>query len=114
MREFTITDNTSKQEFFCREDEYVLHAMQRIGKTCVPVGCKGGGCGVCRVSIISGKADYGRMSKAHVTVEQKDNGYALACRIKPESDLIIECAPKPNASIGIVAYQNTQLNEVSK
>lgn len=93
MRVFTITDKTSKQEFVCGEQEYVLYAMQRIGKTCIPIGCKGGGCGVCRINIISGKADFGPMSKAHVTVVEKNNGYALACRVKPKSDLVLECAP---------------------
>lgn len=114
MHDFTITDNTSKQTFVCRNDEYVLFAMQRIGKTYIPIGCKGGGCGVCRINIISGKVDYGRMSKAHVTVEEKNNGYALACRIKPKSDLVIECASKTNTSIGLEVHINTQLNEVSQ
>ena len=114
MREFTITDKTSKQAFVCREEEYVLYAMQRVGKTCIPIGCKGGGCGVCRISIISGTAEYGRMSKAHVTEEQKKNGYALACRVKPTSDLVLECAPKPKASMKQQVFQHTQLNEVSQ
>jgi ferredoxin len=114
MRKFTITDNTSKQAFVCYEAEYVLYAMQHIGNTCIPIGCKGGGCGVCRIRIISGSADYGCMSKAHVTDEQKNSGYALACRVKPKSDLVLECAPKPKAPINQGANQNTQLNEVSK
>jgi ferredoxin len=111
MHEFTITDNTSKQTFVCRDDEYVLYAMQLIGKKFIPIGCKGGGCGICRINIISGKVNYGCMSKAHVTVEEKNNGYALACRIKPKSDLVIECASKTNTSIGEEVQINTQLNE---
>ncbi len=102
MRKFTITNMTSKQEFVCSEDEYVLYAMQRIGKKCIPVGCKGGGCGVCRINIISGSADYGPMSKAHLTEEEKNCGYALACRVKPKSNLVLECAPKPKAPINKV------------
>ena len=97
MRVFNITDKTTKQTFVCSEEEYVLHAMQRIGKVFIPVGCKGGGCGVCRINIISGKADFGRMSKAHVNEEQLNIGYALACRVKPKSDLVIECAPNSKA-----------------
>ncbi|PKG98552.1 2Fe-2S iron-sulfur cluster-binding protein [Paraglaciecola sp. MB-3u-78] len=97
MRVFNITDKTSEQTFVCRENEYVLYAMQRTGIACIPIGCKGGGCGVCRINIIAGKVDFGPMSKAHVSDEQRKNGYALACRVKPRSHLVIECAPNLKA-----------------
>jgi ferredoxin len=114
MRLFTITDVTNKEEFNCRENEYVLYAMQRSGSKCIPVGCKGGGCGVCRVIIISGTPVFGPMSKLHVTEEEKNNGYALACRIKPKSDLSLECAPKPKASRTQEVSKNLQQKEVSQ
>ncbi|RUP78441.1 ferredoxin [Alteromonas sp. KS69] len=107
MREFTITDITSQQVFVCREDEYVLHAMQRNKKECIKLGCKGGGCGVCRINIISGSAEYGRMSKLHVTEKELKSGYALACRVKPKSDLIFECAPQPKASMNQEAHKTS-------
>lgn len=110
MSRFNITDKTSQQTFVCGEDEYVLYAMQRIGLVCIPVGCKGGGCGVCRINIIQGKADFGRMSKAHVSAEELKSGFALACRVKPKSDLIIECAQKPKIQTN---KHTIQLNEVS-
>ncbi|GAC18649.1 2Fe-2S iron-sulfur cluster-binding protein [Paraglaciecola arctica] len=113
MRQFNITNKTSKQSFVCREEDYILHAMLRTGIACIPVGCGGGGCGVCRINIISGKADFGRMSKVHVTDEQLNNGYALACRVKPKSDLVIECAPNSKSSQQR-ADLTKQLNEVSQ
>ena len=114
MRYFTITDITNKEEFNCRENEYVLYAMQRSGSKCIPIGCKGGGCGVCRINIISGTPNFGPMSKLHVTEEEKSNGYALACRIKPKTDLSFECAPKPKSSTTQEPSTNLQLKEVSQ
>ena len=114
MRYFTITDITNKEEFNCRENEYVLYAMQRSGSKCIPIGCKGGGCGVCRINIISGTPDFGPMSKLHVTEEEKSNGYALACRIKQKTDLSFECAPKPKSSTTQEPSTNLQLKEVSQ
>jgi hypothetical protein len=54
------------------------------------------------------------MSKLHVTEEEKNSGYALACRIKPKSDLSLECAPKPKASTNQEASKNMQLKKVSQ
>ena len=113
MPEFVITDFNSQQRFCCREDESVLKAMERHGLRTIPVGCRGGGCGVCRVKVHSGNYDCGRMSTAQVTHEQQQQGFALACRLKPTSDLVIECSPSPLAIDGITlvakAKQQTEV-----
>jgi ferredoxin len=71
----------------CRADEAVLTALERQGETLVSVGCRGGGCGACRVQVTSGQYRTGRMSRAHVSIEQQQAGFALACRLYPLSDL---------------------------
>lgn len=71
----------------CRADEAVLTALERQGETLVSVGCRGGGCGACRVQVTSGQYRTGRMSRAHVSIEQEQAGFALACRLYPLSDL---------------------------
>lgn len=93
MSIYVITEVSSGTQFNCRSDQYVLSALQQQGQACVPIGCRGGGCGVCRVQVISGDYECGRMSKAFVTPEQQKQGIALACRLAPKSDLVIECVP---------------------
>lgn len=68
--------------FDCRPDEPVLSAMARTGRRGIPAGCRGGGCGVCKVQVISGEYVAGPMSRSHVTEADQAEGIALACRIR--------------------------------
>ena len=101
MPDYVITEQHSQQSFTCKRDEFVLKAMENHGLHAIAVGCRGGGCGVCRVKVIAGSYKCARMSKAQVSTEQQQQGYALACRLKPTSDLLIECSPSPLAINGI-------------
>ena len=101
MPDYVITEQHSQQSFTCKQDEFVLKAMENHGLRAIAVGCRGGGCGVCGVKVISGSYECGRMSKAQVSTKQQQQGYALACRLKPTSDLLIECSPSPLAISGI-------------
>lgn len=79
-----------EETFPCWENEYVMEAMKRWGKGPINHGCFGGGCGVCKVQVVSG--DYcitKKMSSAHVTEEEKEKKIALMCCIKPCGDLVI-------------------------
>lgn len=76
--------------FACFKDQSVLTAMEKAGLAVVPVGCRGGGCGICKIAIEDGDFRAGKMSKAHVSDEELSRGNrALACRVFPESDLSI-------------------------
>ena len=80
----------------CGAAEKVLVAIERAfhrsGPLPVRVGCRQGGCGACRVRVLSGRYTTGKMSREHVTEEEERQGYALACRIHPLGDLEIEPA----------------------
>lgn len=73
--------------FTCKSDESILSAAERHGIAQLKVGCKGGGCGVCKVMIVEGTYELGRMSKAHCNEQQKADGLVLACRVKPTSNI---------------------------
>lgn len=90
---FIITDLDSGLQFKCKSTESVLAAMDRQGVKSIPVGCRGGGCGICRVRITGGTFETGKMSKLHVPFEERSEGFGLSCRIYPRSDLLFEYKP---------------------
>lgn len=77
-------------KFACREDEFVLEAMKRAGRGPIYYGCFGGGCGGCKVRVVSGKYSIEKkMSHAHVNEKEQEDGIVLACCIKPRGNLTI-------------------------
>ncbi|MCL2883478.1 MAG: 2Fe-2S iron-sulfur cluster-binding protein [Coriobacteriia bacterium] len=76
------------EAFSCRDDEFVIEAMVR--EDCGPVhsGCFGGGCGVCKMRIVSG--DYTiekKMNRTYLKEQEQEKGAVLICCVKPRSDL---------------------------
>ncbi len=87
---FRITSSTG-ETFSCRADESVLAAMRRANAGPIRHGCHGGGCGVCKMRVVSGSyIAFQPMSRAHVTIEEAQCGYVLLCCIQPTSDLTLE------------------------
>ncbi len=74
---------------FCQEDEPLLIALARHGYTNVLVGCRSGGCGVCKIRVTSGEFETGKMSIKHISQAEKDMNITLACKSFPKSDLTI-------------------------
>ena len=69
--------------------------MEQLGRKEIPVGCRGGGCGVCRVQVLDGGEYHtGKMSRAQVSVEDEAKGMCLACKLVPESDLQLKVVGK--------------------
>ena len=76
----------------CNPDESLLQAMERAGEGVIAVGCRGGGCGVCRVQVMTGRYLTRPMSAARVSPSERVSGYALACRLFPRGDLSVRSA----------------------
>jgi len=70
--------------------ESVLATLRRAAPGILIVGCRRGGCGICKIKVVSGKATLGLCSAAELTAEEREQGMALACKAYPESDLVIE------------------------
>ena len=79
--------------FACPADSNVLFALERAGRKEIPIGCRRGGCGVCRVKILNGEVVRAKMSRAKVSAADELENYALACCIYPRSDLRVKLAP---------------------
>lgn len=71
----------------CAEGISVLRAMAAAGRSLLPVGCRSGGCGVCRVRVACGRYRTGLMSRAEVSAEDVEAGIVLACQLYPLTDL---------------------------
>ena len=80
----------SGTSFTCLEDEFLLEAMIRARSGPVHYGCFGGGCGICKMRIVSGSYVVDKhMSRAHVSEQEEEDGIALICCVKPRSDLTL-------------------------
>jgi ferredoxin len=90
---YRVSVHGSGHSFSCHGSESVLAAMTRQGIKDLPIGCRGGGCGVCRVQVERGAFRVGKVARIHVSEEDQNNGFALACRLFPESDLTVIPAP---------------------
>jgi ferredoxin len=71
----------------CAPSQTVLRGMENLGRRNIPVGCREGGCGVCKVEILEGRWRARKMSRDHVSQQDEAEGRVLACCIWPESDL---------------------------
>lgn len=83
--------------FSASPEHSVLVAMERAGQALIPVGCRGGGCGQCRIRILNGEYFSKRMSRAWVSPEDEAEGQVLACRVYARSDLTIVPDPPENS-----------------
>ena len=94
---FDVVVLPADRPFSCQHDQPVLHAMIAQGLHGLSVGCRSGGCGVCRVQVVSGQYISLPMSRAKVSPSDEAEGLVLACRIFPRSDLVIGPRPLPMA-----------------
>lgn len=88
FHEIRILD--AEQRIACTPGENLLRAMERLNLHLIPVGCRGGGCGVCRIRVRRGDYATRRMSRVHVSAADEAAGIALACCLMPQGDLEIE------------------------
>lgn len=95
MERFTVEVISTGEHFPCGREENLLQGMEksRVGMQMlhsIPIGCRGGGCGICRVRVLSGDYETKKMSVKHVTEDQKNAGFVLACRAFPRSAIQLE------------------------
>ncbi|MEJ8857510.1 2Fe-2S iron-sulfur cluster binding domain-containing protein [Variovorax robiniae] len=90
ITKFVVAIGNTQERYACRADQTLLGGMEQLGRRGIPVGCRGGGCGVCKVRIESGAVRRDRMSRRHVSAKEEAEGYVLACRAYPQSDLQVQ------------------------
>ncbi len=82
------------QSYRCPDEETLLRGMEALGHKGIPVGCRNGGCGVCKVEILEGSYVKRVMSREHITEEDEAAGRVLACRVRPCSDMRLQVIGK--------------------
>lgn len=89
MTRYTVTLAEIGERYACAEGESLLAGMLRLGRKGIPIGCRGGGCGVCRIEVVSGKVRVKAMSRDHVSSEDEAAGRVLACCAYPAGDVVL-------------------------
>ena len=108
---YKISLKTRKQQFEydCAPDVPPLRAARDLFIP-IPTGCPRGGCGMCKVKVVSGEYDQELVrSLDALTDEELENGYALACCMTPKSDLEIIAAEDYEEQL-----KQAELEEVKK
>lgn len=72
----------------CKDDETILAGVLRHGRY-IRYGCKGGGCGTCKVLLIEGDVDETGSSFA-LPASERAKGWVLACSSVPVEDSVID------------------------
>ncbi len=80
-------------------DETLLQSARRTGVR-IAGACSGRGiCGSCMIRIISGQADILQSEVLFQEQSGKDTEWIRACRVRPQSDLVVEVSPRARATI---------------
>lgn len=114
MITISVQDDDQVTEVAIAEGMTLLAGLEAAGSDAVPVGCRGGGCGACRVNVLSGDYDKKKMSRAHVSEAEEKAGMVLACRTLPKSDLRIVLATPPTIVNQQRKTQATFINSITK
>ena len=88
-KRFVITVENATEKFSCPPDLSLLSGMESQAKKAIAVGCRGGGCGFCKIRILSGEFEAKKMSVKFLSPEEREVGYALSCRVFPRSDMTV-------------------------
>ena len=73
-----------------RDDETLLRALARAGLR-YRVGCKRGGCGICKVQLKLGEVSYERpIAESVLSDDERVEGICLSCRAVPLTNIVIE------------------------
>ena len=99
MMRFEVFIEDTAETYACADTRSLLEGMEALGRKGIPVGCRNGGCGVCKVQITAGQYTSRVMSRDHVSADEEQHGCVLACRVKPASDLRLQVVGKMKKSV---------------
>ena len=86
---FRVTLEPSGHSYDVPPGATVLNAGLEAGWN-LPYSCRAGTCRTCRGRILAGRVEHGGAHAAYLSDEHKAKGYALLCKAKPLSDLVVQ------------------------
>jgi benzoate/toluate 1,2-dioxygenase reductase subunit len=72
----------------CSGSESVVDAAYRQGIN-IPMDCREGACSTCKCRVESGSYSLGDYIEDALSSDEAENGYALACQMRPKSDCVM-------------------------
>jgi CDP-4-dehydro-6-deoxyglucose reductase len=85
-----VTVHPSGEVIYLDPDETVLSGLYKAGYA-YAIGCRRGGCAVCKVDCLSGQFDYDHpVAETVLTARERSDGTCLTCRAVPDGDITIE------------------------
>jgi benzoate/toluate 1,2-dioxygenase reductase subunit len=97
----------------CRPGETVIDASYRVGIN-IPLDCRDGACGTCKVFIETGEFDGGDYIEDALTEDEAAEGYGLACQMRPHTDLVLRIAASSDVCKTKGASYKAQLAAVDR
>jgi ferredoxin len=89
VTQFRITIDNTGETFKCGAKMNVLEAMEKARCKGIPVGCRNGGCGACKVRVTKGRYLKRKMNRAVLSAEEEAQSCVLACKTYPQSDVSV-------------------------
>ena len=85
-----VTVQPDGEVIYLDPDETVLSGLYKAGYA-YAVGCRRGGCAICKVDCLSGQFDYDHpIADTVLTAGERADGTCLTCRAVPKGDITIE------------------------
>ena len=86
----TVTIHPTGEVIYLEPGETVLSGLYKAGFA-YTVGCRRGGCAICKVDCRSGEFHYDHpVADTVITDAERHDGTCLSCRAVPETDITIE------------------------
>jgi ferredoxin len=106
-----VTVQPGGEVIYLDPDETVLSGLYKAGYA-YAVGCRRGGCAICKVDCLSGQFDYDHpIADTVLTVDERADGTCLTCRAVPKGDITIEMR---NEDLRLINPFLRQINEKAR
>ena len=107
----TVTIHPTGEVIYLDPEETVLSGLYKAGYA-YTVGCRRGGCAICKVDCRAGEFTYNRpIAESVISEEERTDGTCLSCRAVPDGDITIEMR---DGDVRLVNHFLRQINDKAR